>query len=358
MLVLLLTFLASVSGCWLIVHRMVRSTPRQNLILLEAQSPHALHVSRLGGIPVFLSWLIGLVMMEMSDFPAQAKLGFGLSIVALPVVMAGFIEDYLMPVRPRWRMFAGAISAGLAILFMNLEVARLDIPWFDLMLIEWPILAIALTLFAVAGLVNSFNIIDGLHGQSVGSGILTLLGLLWVASLANDMWVLWSASIAIASLAGFFVLNYPKGLIFLGDGGAYWIGFLVAELSLALVLQQPAVSPWCPLVLCLYPITETLVTIARRICQRRSVMSPDRDHLHQLLEFAISQRYGCSAAGCGHLAAPWLWLASLISVAMGIMYWNNTSVLQWCALTYLLAYMMVYFLLKRLVCNGEANAKP
>ena len=79
-------------------------------------------------------------------------------------------------------------------------------------------------------------------------------------------------------MLGFFVWNFPAGLIFLGDGGAYFLGFYVAELAILLLHRNPAVSPMFPLLLCIYPVFETLFSIYRRTLPARHAAEHARRH--------------------------------------------------------------------------------
>ena len=93
-----------------------------------------------------------------------------------------------------------------------------------------------------------------------------------------------AALIPIGAVLGFFVWNFPAGLIFLGDGGAYFIGFVLAELSVLLLAATRGVSPMFPLLLCAYPIFETIFTMYRRSVLRGvATAQPDGIHLHTLI---------------------------------------------------------------------------
>jgi UDP-N-acetylmuramyl pentapeptide phosphotransferase/UDP-N-acetylglucosamine-1-phosphate transferase len=85
------------------------------------------------------------------------------------------------------------------------------------------------------------------------------------------------------ALIGFFFWNLPFGYIFLGDGGAYLLGFLAGLLGVLVVERHPEVSPWFPLLLLLYPIYETIFSIIRKKFMRNaSPFEPDPIHLHML----------------------------------------------------------------------------
>ena len=116
-------------------------------------------------------------------------------------------------------------------------ILRTDIPGVD-HLIVWMPAAIALTLLCVTGVANAINIIDGFNGLASMCVMMMLLGIAYVAFQTGDQFVVTAALIAAGAVLGFFVWNFPAGLIFLGDGGAYCIGFLLAELSVLLIGRQ------------------------------------------------------------------------------------------------------------------------
>jgi len=85
-------------------------------------------------------------------------------------------------------------------------------------------------------------------------------------------------------------LELARGQIFLGDGGAYLVGFLLAELSVLLTIRQPGVSPWFPVLVMCHPLVETLYSIYRRkVVQRGQLSGPDFDHLHQRIYKRLSR---------------------------------------------------------------------
>jgi UDP-N-acetylmuramyl pentapeptide phosphotransferase/UDP-N-acetylglucosamine-1-phosphate transferase len=96
--------------------------------------------------------------------------------------------------------------------------------------------------FAIAGLSHAFNIIDSLNGLASMVAIISSTAILYVAIKVQDQVVINLALVMIGSIAGFFAWNFPKGLIFLGDGGTYLIGFLIAVASIILVVNNDTIS--------------------------------------------------------------------------------------------------------------------
>jgi UDP-N-acetylmuramyl pentapeptide phosphotransferase/UDP-N-acetylglucosamine-1-phosphate transferase len=117
------------------------------------------------------------------------------------------------------------------------------------------------TVFAITGLTNAYNIIDGLNGLASMVGVITLLALGYISYETGDRSLLYLSGAMIAAILGFFIWNYPKGSIFLGDGGAYLIGFWIASLSVLIVSRHQEISPWFAVLANIYPIVETIFTI-------------------------------------------------------------------------------------------------
>ena len=155
-----------------------------------------------------------------------------------------------------------------------------------------------------------------------------------------------------AAILGFFVWNYPRGLIFLGDGGAYLIGFWIAIISIMLVSRHGNVSPWFALLVNGYPILETLFTIYRRkMHQGKSPGQPDGIHFHSLIFRRVL------SIGKGGIkqddwftknarTSPYLWVLTSMAIIPAILWWQSTPILVGFFALYILSYTWLY---KRIV---------
>jgi UDP-N-acetylmuramyl pentapeptide phosphotransferase/UDP-N-acetylglucosamine-1-phosphate transferase len=223
--------------------------------------------------------------------------------------------------------------------------------------VDWilsiPFISMIFTCFCVAGVAHSFNLIDGYNGLSGAVAVIILTALGYVAFQIKDYSIMVCALAGIGAILGFLFWNYPKGLIFLGDGGAYLIGFWIAELSLLLVLRNPTVSKWFPLLLCFYPIFETLVTIYRRLALKRvSPGLPDAAHLHQIIyrravRWAIGSSQSELLTQRNAITAPYLWLLSSMAVVPAVIFWNNHIALKIFAGLFALTYIWLYWSIVR-----------
>lgn len=277
----------------------------------------------------------------------ELGLSFVLMLVAsLPAFIGGLIEDLTKRVGVLARL---ALTMGAALLgfwLLNATLTRIDVPFID-GLLRYGVIALLFTAFAVGGIANAINIIDGFNGLAGMVAIMILAALGYVAFMLGDT-LLWMLSIStVGGVLGFFVWNYPRGLIFLGDGGAYLLGFLIGEISVLLVGRHPEVSPWFPLLLVIYPVFETLFSIYRRKFVRGvSPGMPDALHLHtlvfrRLVRWAIG---GGSTAQVKQNAAtsPYLWILCSMSVFPALFFWRNTVALIICVLGFATVYVWLY----------------
>jgi UDP-N-acetylmuramyl pentapeptide phosphotransferase/UDP-N-acetylglucosamine-1-phosphate transferase len=179
--------------------------------------------------------------------------------------------------------------------------------------------------------------------------IISLLAIGYVAFKANDPVLASTCLIVIGAIGGFFIWNYPRGLIFLGDGGAYLIGYLIATLSILLVIRNSSVSPWFALLVNAYPIFETLFTIWRRkVHQGKNPGLPDGAHFHSLIYrrvirwAEVHESNETASYAKNAKTSPYLWFLSSLAVFPAIVWWQTTWILQCFALLFCVSYVMVY----------------
>ena len=280
---------------------------------------------------------------------------FGLLLVTagLPAFFFGLLEDLTKKVGIKVRLVATFFSAGLAGILLNAWLSSVQIFGIDDLMIAYPIIAIGITCFAVGGVANAFNIIDGYNGLSAMVAVIILSGIAYVAFQLNDHSIMISCLSMIGALLGFLLWNYPRGLIFLGDGGAYLVGFWIAELSVLITVRHAEVSKWFPLLLCAYPIFEALFTIYRRIIFKKVHPGmPDALHLHQLIYRRIvrwsitSDRTGLKIQR-NSLTSPFLWLLCLLAVIPAVLFWRNHIALKLFFLVFALTYVWLYWSIVR-----------
>jgi UDP-N-acetylmuramyl pentapeptide phosphotransferase/UDP-N-acetylglucosamine-1-phosphate transferase len=315
------------------------------------QKFHARPVPRVGGVGILLGIVGATFAMWLTGWPHWASAALLLA-CGMPAFAAGLLEDLTKSVRPAKRLAAAAVAAGLAWWLLDASINRTDLPGVD-WLVSFPAGALLITVFAVAGIANSVNIIDGFNGLASMCVVIMLASLAYVGFQVDDPLVGLLALAGVGAVLGFFVWNFPAGLIFLGDGGAYFLGFYVAEVAILLLVRNPEVSPLFPLLVCIYPVFETLFSMYRRRFLRAVPASmPDGIHLHSLvyrrvMRWAVGDRSAKQLTRRNSMTSPVLWLLCMVSVVPAVLFWDSTPLMGLFLLLFGLTYVGLYWRIVR-----------
>lgn len=310
------------------------------------QKVHLHAVPRIGGLPIFFAVVLTacISVWRVPDLGFWLMTLLGCSAIAFA---GGIVEDYTGTVRPSRRLILTMVAALLGYLVLRAQIVRLDMPFVTWHL-DSPWLVLPLTVLAVAGIANAVNIIDGFNGLASVVTIFMLFSLAYVGWQVGDMFVLVSALTVAGATAGFLIWNYPAGLIFLGDGGAYFIGFMLGELALLLVMRNPQVSTWYAVLLLIYPAFETIFSVYRRMFVRgKSPTMPDGIHLHSLIfrrivQWTVGRKEARALMKRNARTSPYLWLFSLTAVIPATVFWRNTGILIFFCLLFIISYVWLY----------------
>lgn len=243
-----------------------------------------------------------------------------------------------------FRLAAAAFSGLAFCALTGYTVTRVEIDFVDSVLMS-PLMAVAFTTLALTGMTNALNIVDGFNGLASGTAFILLAAFLAVSFTAGDHDMASFCLIGMGVALGFLLVNFPYGYVFLGDGGAYFLGFMLACAAVMVPARNPDVSPWISLLVLAYPVTETLVSILRRIRKGMKPFRPDQQHLHMLVQGRVASRIA-KAWGNEALANPvtgaLMWalpMTSLVLVTL-IPYSRNASLMALAA--FLLCYALLY----------------
>ncbi len=311
------------------------------------QKFHCHWVPRLGGVPIFIALASTLLLMAWATrtelFPTIA-----LIVCLLPAFAIGLLEDLTRRAGVLLRLVVTMLSASLGWWLLEGQLTRLDIPYLDEGLAAYAPAAFVLTLIAGAGIAHAINIIDGYNGLSGFFVAVIFLSLGWVAHLVDDVFICRTALLAAAATLGFLAWNFPGGRIFMGDAGAYLLGFLIALLSILLVARHPQVSPWFPMLLVVHPVWETLFSMYRRARYGLSKMGkPDAMHLHSLIYRRVVKQYGVSRRGenwqrRNATTSLYLWVVAIACAVPAVAWWQDTARLMTCCGVFVVLYGLAY----------------
>jgi UDP-N-acetylmuramyl pentapeptide phosphotransferase/UDP-N-acetylglucosamine-1-phosphate transferase len=304
------------------------------------QKVHVEPTPRVGGVGIYLG--IALAWLLVRDQGVKDILGIIL-LAGLPALVCGLLEDVTKHIGVSTRLLATMACGVLAWMLTGLALNRLDVPGLDWLMTVTPV-AVLFTAFAISGVANAINIIDGFHGLASGTVFIALLALAAIAIRADDMPLAIACVVVAAAVAGFWLVNYPWGKLFMGDGGAYFVGFALAWLAVLLPVRNPEVSVWAPLLVCAYPVIEVLYTIVRRYVHRQSPGAPDNRHLHSLVKRKLIRRkLGWMNNRIQNAAvAPVMWTFSTLPAIVAVEDFNQSLWLSYALIAFLLLYHVAH----------------
>lgn len=318
---------------------------------------HAGSTPRIGGLGIVLActctWFIAWALarsgaLNNTPLPAQSTVHW--TLVLFPAFAAGLLDDFTQKLGVRWRLLASMASAALGCWLLGLTVPRLGLGGLDAYWMSMPWLGIALAFAGMAGLPHAMNIIDGYNGLAGMVAVMVCAAIAYVALQLGDRVLAGYMVCVVGATLGFLFWNYPRGLIFAGDGGSYFWGIVIAIASISLVQKYSAVSPWFVLLLLIYPVWETVFSIYRKLARGQSPGMADSMHFHQLVYKRLVRGVFHDDATRQMLmrnnrTSPYLWAFCAMSVAPAVLFWYSTPILMFfCALfivTYVAAYLMI-----------------
>jgi UDP-GlcNAc:undecaprenyl-phosphate/decaprenyl-phosphate GlcNAc-1-phosphate transferase len=321
--VLLSLLSLSLSVLVVILSRWIPMLSGRSQDLTSVQSMHMRLTPRAGGIAIFAA--LGLSMVFAPVAVSESYTKFILATALLFFV--GLLEDLGFDVSPRKRLLAAAGASLLVIVLLGVWLPRTHIPVLDALMPYW-FIGVPLTVLITAGIANGFNLIDGVNGLAAMTAIAAAIAMSLIAHQAGYMDMVHLALMLAASVFGFFLVNYPFGRIFLGDAGAYTLGFVLSWFAIAILLNAPDASAWALLLVLFWPVADTLLAIYRRARRKADAMAPDRLHVHQMvmraLEICILGRRNRRIANplTTLFLAPFVMAPPLV----GVIFWDQTVI--------------------------------
>ncbi len=284
--------------------------------LPNSRKIHQHPMVRLGGVSIFAGTFIALVTVwALGGFgvlPKAEEYGiWGVTFGGFSFFLIGLADD-LFTLSPLWRLLMQVIVAILA-WKIGVEIEFFSIPFIGLVDLGW--VSLPLTVIWLVGMANAINFIDGLDGLAAGvSGIAAVVLLVVSLFMNHPAAALVAAALAGAAL-GFLRYNFNPAQIFMGDGGAYFIGFTLAGISvIGLVKSVTTVAVLLPYLILALPIIDTSTVVLDRLRCGMSPFAADKRHLHhRLLKMGLSQR-----TIVVFMYAVALWVGSLALAFSGI----------------------------------------
>lgn len=255
---------------------------RHESCLNAVQAAHRKPTSRLGGVAIFAAFGVSYFFV-----PLPATDAYGRFVIACAILFGvGLLEDLGFGISPLTRLLAAAVASLTAIWLLGVWLPRSDIPWLDVLIPHWSV-GVPITLLVTVGMANGFNLIDGVNGLAALTALAASVALGLISYQAGYTLMVDLTVMLAAGILGFLLFNYPFGLIFLGDAGAYTLGFVLSWFGISVLIRVPDASAWAILLTMFWPVADTLLAIYRRSRRNAPRMAPDRLHVHQLVMRAL-----------------------------------------------------------------------
>lgn len=303
------------------------------------QKFHTEDTPRIGGVAIVL----GLLTASLMSAPVVRAILGPMLLAGSPAFVFGLAEDLTKRVSVRARLLATMACGVLGWVMTGQSITDVNVPGLD-WLLSFTVLSVAFTAFAVGGVANAINIIDGFNGLAGGTVIIILSSFALMAFQFGDVELAGSSFLVISAVLGFALVNWPLGKLFLGDGGAYFVGFCIAWLAVLLLARHAQVSAWAPLLVCAFPVLEVLFSIARRWHRGASPGNPDCMHLHNLVKRRLVRHLVPHASHLmrNSLTGAIMWGFALLPTVTAVRWPTDTPILvlgfALCALLYSAAY--------------------
>lgn len=241
---------------------------------------HAKPIPRLGGGPIFITLCLGTLAAALMGVLTWDR-WLALAVCNTLIFSVGFVDD-LKPLGAKVKL-VGQIGTSMILYASGISIDMLSNPLGEgAMMLGW--WGMPLTIFWLVAIPNIVNLIDGMDGLAGGFGMFLCLTLAFVGHYQGQPDVAMVSLTMAGALGGFLVFNLPPAKIFLGDGGAYLIGFFIASVSLLSSNKGSVIGALLVIVIALgVPILDTSFAILRRAVRGVPIFSADAEHIHHRL---------------------------------------------------------------------------
>ena len=250
----------------------------------NARKVHKKPIPRLGGLGIYMGFLLGYMLMGSMSLRMNAVL-----IGSFIIVVTGIIDDF-NPIPAKIKFLFQLIAASVVAFYGKILLTDLSAFGFY---IEFGKFSYLITIIFIVAIINCINLIDGLDGLAAGlsSIYFITIGIVivgWHHSFGLDAYI---AFIMLGATLGFLYHNFNPAKIFMGDSGSMFLGYIIAVIALLGFKNVTLTTLLVPICLLAVPVMDTLFAIIRRIVNKKPIDEPDKEHLHhQLLNLNLSHR--------------------------------------------------------------------
>ena len=282
------SFIMSIISTMIFIKEEIIPNRYSNDYTRGSQKIHNNNIKRIGGLSIVFTLFLMIQIYEIF-FKLNEKDGLlYIYLYCCVIFLIGFTEDLIKDIKPGNRLSALFIITFLWLISYGQSIQNTNIDFVD-NLIKLETFAIILTMMCIISTLNATNMMDGANGLLTIFVIVVSVILLFYASHSKDLFLINFLLILIGTLVGFLVFNWPKGTIFLGDGGSYFLGAILSTLLIYMSNTLNNFNMLNALIIMIYPIWELTFTVFRRVYFSSNLTQPDNLHLHTILHANIKK---------------------------------------------------------------------
>lgn len=254
---------------------------------IDERKIHNGNISRLGGLAIFSGFFCSFIYLLVVDFKVQFNVPIFVSALLLAFA-TGFIDD-IKKIPARYKLLM-QFACGLLVAFSGLQLDKITLS--SGFTIHFGVFSYVLTMLWVATLMNAINMLDGMDGLASGIVLIASIFLAIIGYLQGMMVVVFLSLALAGGILGFLIFNFPPAKIFMGDGGAYFLGFIYSIMPLIGIKKASTLTVFfIPLILLLVPLMDMLHVMKDRFKGGYHIFVADRNHIHhRLMDIGFSTR--------------------------------------------------------------------
>jgi len=267
------------------------------------------------------------------------------------ILILGYASDIFKNFYPSLRLLFQTIICLLFLVYFNLNISDVRIEYLNILLENY-IISYIFTVFCIIVLINGSNFIDGVNLLSVGYYLLVLISLIF---LSENYSLLLNQQLVLLFIVLLTVLLLFNGLnkVFLGDGGIYFLSFVVSIILIKFDAENSVVSPYYIICLLWYPCFENLFSILRKKIFKINPQKSDNMHLHHLIYRIL--KFQKSKIARSNLAGFVILLFNLPIFALCTYYYNFTKYLIIIFFLCISSYTLFYYFLTKILEKKTNN---
>ena len=255
----------------------------------DSRRMHKTPIPLLGGVSIAIGFMASLLLWlvlnwtDIISFDLEDRTLISFIFGILIILVVGIVDD-IRDISPKIRIILQTLAA-IVIALAESKIEFISNPFSSTGIIYIPpVLSIIVTVVWIVGITNAVNLIDGLDGLAAGVSLVSAISLFIISILRADFVTAALLAAFAGSILGFLPRNFHPATVFMGSSGAYFLGFVLAVISVTgSIKAYTAISLVLPILILGLPIFDTLFAIIRRLLNGKSISGSDRGHIHHRL---------------------------------------------------------------------------